>query len=483
MVNATRTSIVLKPNIARVLFRPFQFGESTRYLKIIARILSLPEREVAKQTEMVLAEFKDRHQRLGQYFLRRYEQVKEHLPVAEAEITAARRVLIGAYFTLEYSLESAALFNPSIVPHPDQTGAPEGGLRFVVSLRAVGEGHISSITFGTGTIDADNNITIDEDSPYVTAPEFVPHSTYEKPLFEKKLAEMDRLNDISRSVMDALENTFTLDQLKATVELVKRQQRTRAQDVARATHDIVALAQANYEMEYDSDTDITERVIFPYAPHESNGIEDARFVRFTYPDGKVYYYATYTAYDGKAIFPQIVETPDFRRFRIATLNGPEVMNKGMALFPRKVNGLYAMISRQDGENVYIMFSEQLHFWYSKQILLKPTYPWEFVQLGNCGSPIETDAGWLLFTHGVGPMRKYSIGAALLDKNDPTKVLGRTKEPILTPNANEREGYVPNVVYSCGALIHNGMVILPYAMSDYASSFALIPLDELLASME
>ncbi len=482
MVNATRTSVVLKPNIARVLFRPFQFGDPARYLKIIARILSLPERDVAKQTEVVLAEFKDRHQRLGQYFLRRYEQVKEHLPVAEAEITAARRVLIGAYFTLEYSLESAALFNPSIVPHPDQSLAPAGGLRFIVSLRAVGEGHISSITFGTGTIDSHNEITIDEDSPFVTAPEFVPHSVYEKPLFEKKLAEMDRLGDIAKSVMDALDNTFTMDQLKATVELVKRQQRSRTQDVTRATHDIIALAQANYEMEYDTDTDITERVIFPYAPQESNGIEDARFVRFVYPDGNVCYYATYTAYDGKAIFPQILETSDFRRFRIATLNGPEVMNKGMALFPRKVNGTYAMISRQDGENIYIMFSEQLHFWYAKQILLKPTYPWEFVQLGNCGSPIETDAGWLLFTHGVGPMRKYSIGAALLDKDDPTKVIGRTREPILTPNANEREGYVPNVVYSCGALVHNGTVVLPYAMSDYASSFALIPLSELLASM-
>ncbi len=482
MVNATRTSIVLKPNIARVLFRPFQFGDSTRYLKIIARILSLPERDVAQQTETVLADFKDRHQRLGQYFLRRYEQVKGYLPVAETEISAARRVLIGAYFTLEYSLESAALFNPSIVPHPDQTGIPEGALRFVLSLRAVGEGHISSITFGTGTIDSTNTITIDEDSPYVTAPEFVPHSIYEKPLFEKKLIEMDRHNDIVRSVLDALENTFTLDQLKATVELVKRQQRYRAKEVDQATHEIVALAQANYEMEYDAHTDLSERVIFPYAPHESNGIEDARFVRFVSEDGKVCYYATYTAYDGKSIFPQILETEDFRRFRIATLNGPEVQNKGMALFPRKIKGLYAMISRQDGENVYIMYSEQLHFWYTKQVLLKPTYPWEFVQLGNCGSPIETDAGWLLLTHGVGPMRKYSIGAALLDKNDPSKVIGRTREPILTPNANEREGYVPNVVYSCGALVHNGTVILPYAMSDYASSFALIPLNELLASM-
>lgn len=483
MVNVTRTDIVLRPNNARVLFRPFQFGDTARYIKIIARILSLPEREVVRQTEVVLAEFKDRHQRLGQYFLKRYEQVKEFLPISENEITAARRVLIGAYFTLEYSLESAALFNPSIVPHPDQTDLPEGALRFIVSLRSVGEGHVSSITFRTGVLNADDSITLDEDSRFVTSPDFVPHALYEKALFEKKLVEMDRLDEIARSVTEALEDTFTLDQLKATIDLVRRQQRSRAADITRVTREILALAQANYEIEYDTNTEISERVIFPYAPHEANGIEDARFVCFVEDDGKVCYYATYTAYDGKAIFPQILETHDFRTFRIATLNGPEVQNKGMALFPRKVNGHYAMISRQDGENIYIMYSDQLHFWYTKEILLKPTYPWEYVQLGNCGSPIETDAGWLVLSHGVGPMRKYSIGAFLLDKDNPSKVLGRTKEPILTPNANEREGYVPNVVYSCGATIHNGKLVLPYAMSDYASSFALIPMDEVMAAME
>ncbi|MBC8140453.1 MAG: glycoside hydrolase family 130 protein [Armatimonadetes bacterium] len=483
MVTATRTNVVLKPNIARVLFRPFQFGDPVRYIKIIARILSLPERDAAEQAEAVLADFKSRHQHLGKYFLRRYEQVKDSLPVAEAQVSAARRVLIGAYFTLEYSLESAALMNPSIVPDPDQRGLPPGSLRFVISLRAVGEGHISSITFGTGVIDAANNIHMSEDSPFVTSPEFVPNSIYEKALFEKKLAELDRLNDISRAMIAALDETFNLDQLKANVELVKRQQRSRGAETERVAHDVIALAKANYEMVYDTNTDITERVIFPYAPHESNGIEDARFVRFIDENGKPTYYGTYTAYDGKQIFPQMVETTDFRRFNITTLNGPEVQNKGMALFPRKIGGNYAMISRQDGENIYIMFSEHLHFWYTKQLLLKPTFPWEFVQLGNCGSPIETDAGWLLLTHGVGPMRKYSIGAALLDKDDPSKVIGRTTEPILTPNANEREGYVPNVVYSCGSLVHNGMVVLPYAMSDYASSFALISLDELLGAMK
>jgi predicted GH43/DUF377 family glycosyl hydrolase len=274
-----------------------------------------------------------------------------------------------------------------------------------------------------------------------------------------------------------------MEHLKSAVNVLKRVNRGRGQEADRAANDILALAQANYAVYYERDSDLSERVIFPYAPSESNGIEDARFVRFVEPNGKVRYYATYTAYDGKSILPQILETTDFLHFEISTLNGPEVQNKGMALFPRKVDGHYAMISRQDGENIYIMFSDHLHFWYSKTLLLKPTYPWEFVQLGNCGSPIETEEGWLLLTHGVGPMRKYSIGAALLDKRDPTRVLGRTRLPILSPNENEREGYVPNVVYSCGGEIHHRTLILPYAMSDYASSFATIPLNDIFAAME
>jgi predicted GH43/DUF377 family glycosyl hydrolase len=243
------------------------------------------------------------------------------------------------------------------------------------------------------------------------------------------------------------------------------------------------LARANYEIQYSTDQGLSERIIFPSAPTETNGIEDARFVRFTDDDGSVRYYATYTAYDGKVIFPQLLETEDFLRFRMSTLNGPEVKNKGMALFPRKINGRYCMIGRQDGENMFLMYSDMPHFWYEKEILAKPSHPWEFVQLGNCGSPIETEAGWLVLTHGVGPMRKYSIGAFVLDRDNPAKMVGRLKRPLLAPNETEREGYVPNVVYSCGALLDRGQLIIPYAMSDYASSFAIVALDQVLAAME
>ncbi len=483
-MNVQRTGVVLAPNSKRVLFRPFQFTADQRYLRIIARILSLSEEQVTQEYHTVLAEFEARYhrERLKTYFLKRFDQISQHVPT-DQPLTESRRMVLGAYLSMEYSLESAALFNPSLVWHPDQTKLPDGSKRFIISLRAVGEGHLSSITFRSGVVDRENNIVLDEDSPYVTAPEVVPNASYEKSLFEKKLIEMERYTEYAQGVLTQLEDHFTMEHLRAALGVLRRLNRGRGQDVDRALNDILMLAQANYAIYYDRDSDLSERVIFPYAPTESNGIEDARFVRFVDTNGKVRYYATYTAYDGKSILPQILETTDFLHFEISTLNGPEVQNKGMALFPRRINGQYAMISRQDGENIYIMFSDHLHFWYTKTILLKPTYPWEFVQLGNCGSPIETDAGWLLLTHGVGPMRKYSIGAALLDKNDPTKVLGRTKEPILSPNENEREGYVPNVVYSCGGSIHNGMLVLPYAMSDYASSFALVPLKEVIAAMQ
>ena len=242
------------------------------------------------------------------------------------------------------------------------------------------------------------------------------------------------------------------------------------------------LAKANYEIQCDPEGDISERIIFPYSPTEQNGIEDARFVLFTDEQNNSRYYATYTAFDGSVVLPQMVETDDFLRFRISTLNGPEVRNKGMAFFPRKIEGHYAMLSRQDGENLYLMYSDMLNFWYTKQLLVKPTQPWEFVQVGNCGSPIETDAGWLVLSHGVGPIRKYCIGAYLLDRSDPSRVIGRLSQPLLTPDVNEREGYVPNVVYSCGAAVHNGQLIIPYAMADYATAFATVPLQQVLEAM-
>jgi predicted GH43/DUF377 family glycosyl hydrolase len=391
-------------------------------------------------------------------------------------------MLIGSYFTQEYALESAALFNPSMVWHSDQSGLEPGSRRFLVSLRATGEGHISSITFRGGTVDAECRIRMDEPTRFVTAPELVPNTLYDKKLFLRKLAELGVDGPNSGQILGSLGDQFTLEELQLAIGRALQQSRPRHHELEPIAQGMLTLAKANYEIRYSPEQHVSERIIFPSSPTEANGIEDARFVQFVEDDGSIRYYATYTAFDGKVILPQILETDDFLRFQISTLNGPEVRNKGFALFPRKVRGLYAMLSRQDNENIYLMYSDMLHFWYTKELIAKPTYAWEYVQLGNCGSPIETEAGWLVFTHGVGPMRKYALGAFLLDLDDPSRVIGRLDVPLLQPDANEREGYVPNVVYSCGGVVHNRELIVPYAMSDYASTFATVSLDEVLEAM-
>jgi predicted GH43/DUF377 family glycosyl hydrolase len=477
-----RTHIVLKPSNARVLFRPFEPADRHRATRIVARVMALPDDEVDRLLEAVLSEFHGRHQKLRQFFITRFEHLRQYM-LTDAAVSEPRQTLVGAYFTQEYALESAALFNPSMVWHPNQSGLPEGAKRFVLSLRAVGEGHISSITFRTGVIDANNNIAIDQPTRFVTAPEAVPNAQYQKDLFCRKLIELGVGDGFVDQVFAALGDEFTLDELYKAVASVRRHHRHRAGEFDVVANGIIALAKSNYEIRFSPDQSLSERAIFPYSPTEMNGIEDARFVQFHDDDGHARYYATYTAFDGKVVLPQLLETEDFDSFRISTLNGPEVMNKGLALFPRKIDGMYAMLSRQDGENIYIMYSDMLHFWYTKQLLMKPTFPWEYVQVGNCGSPIETDQGWLVLTHGVGAMRKYSMGAILLDLNDPTRVIGRLGEPLLSPNETEREGYVPNVIYSCGGVVHNDELIIPYAMSDYASTFATVPLKTVLDKMQ
>jgi len=477
-VKAKRTGIVIKPDYTRVLFRPFIPTNEERIFKIIARIMAVSEEEVQQEIEQVLAEFGDRHQKLRPFFLKRFEQVRSYL-LTDQPLSEERQLLIGAYFTQEYSLESAALFNPSMVWHPDQSDLSEGSRRFILSLRATGEGHISSITFRTGVVDAEVNITINPPTRFVTAPEIFPNPSYEKSLFEKKLLELGFANGFAEQILAGLDESFTLTELQEHLRYGLRQNRQRSGENEIIAKGILSLAQSNYELAYTPDQRFSERIIFPSSPTEINGIEDARFVQFYDDDGQATYYAVYTAFDGRVILPQLFETTDFLHFKISTLNGPAIQNKGMALFPRKINGLYAMISRQDNENIYLMFSEHIHFWYTKEIILKPTFPWEFVQLGNCGSPIETEAGWLVLSHGVGPVRKYAIGAFLLDLHDPTQVIGRLREPLLSPDGNEREGYVPNVVYSCGCLVHVRELIIPYSMSDFASSFATVNLDDLL----
>lgn len=480
-MKAIRTGIVIKPDYKRVVYRPFTILSEERIIKIIGRILTLSEEDVKKELGQVITEFEVRHQRLRNFFLNRFEEMKKHL-LTDQVLSEERKLLIGAYFTQEYSMESAALFNPSMVWHPDQSDLPEGSRRFILSLRATGEGHLSSITFRSGIIDKENEITIPNPTRYVTTSENITNPVYEKKLFERKLIELDLLNDFAKQVISSLKENFTVTDLEDCIKILIRPNKKKSGENELTAKGILSLALSNYEIQYSPDQNLSERIIFPHSPSESNGIEDARFVEFTDENGERIYFATYTAYDGKVTFPQILETKDFLHFKIGTLNGPEVQNKGMALFPRKINGLYAMISRQDNENIFLMYSEHLHFWYSKQLILKPTYPWEFVQLGNCGSPIETEAGWLVLSHGVGAMREYSIGAFLLDKDDPSKVIGRLEEPLLTPNENEREGYVPNVVYSCGGAIHGDELIIPYAMSDHASSIAKVNLSELLKKL-
>ncbi len=477
-----RTGIVLKPNNLRVVIRPFEPASSQRVERILARVLALSEPEVDRLLARVMVEFHDRHQKIHSFFIKRYEQVKSFL-LTDQQLSENRRTLIGSYFTQEYSLESAALFNPSMVWHPEQSNLPEGSRRFLVSLRATGEGHVSSITFRSGVVDAACRIRMDEPTRFVTTPETIPHTRYEKPLFQRKLSELGIDGPFVGQVLGTVGEGFTLNELESVVHRVLTQNRPRQREHESIMQGMLTLAKANYEVEYSPDYEISERVIFPSSPAEAGGIEDARFVQFQEEDGQTIYFATYTAFDGKVVLPQILETTNFLQFKISTLNGPEVRNKGFALFPRKVRGLYAMLSRQDNENIFLMYSDNLHFWYTKELIAKPTYSWEFVQLGNCGSPIETDQGWLVLTHGVGPMRKYALGAFLLDRDDPSRVIGRLAAPLLEPDALEREGYVPNVVYSCGAVVHNGQLIIPYAMSDYASTFAVVELDQILAAME
>jgi predicted GH43/DUF377 family glycosyl hydrolase len=481
-IHVQRTSTIIGPDLKRVLLRPFTPGDSRRVARIVERIMSLPEEEVGLLLAEVSAEFSARHQQLGKLFLERFEQIREMLR-ADQEISEQRRLLIGSYFLAEYSLEAAALFNPSMVPHPDQTGLSPGALRFILSLRATGEGHISSVTFRTGIIHPDHRIEVCTPAGFLTEPRQIPNPVYEKGLFGRKLVEMGLTGEITHRVMNKLGESFTLEELRVSLQTEQfRLPDGMGREDQNAAQGIWMLARSNYEVQFQPEQELSERIIFPATPSQRNGIEDARFVRFQNEDGAYRYYATFTAYDGRVVMPELVETSDFLRFRFITLNGPAAQNKGMALFPRKVNGHYAMLSRQDNENIYLMFSDNVHFWNERQLLLTPEFSWELVQLGNCGSPIETDAGWLVLSHGVGPMRTYCIGAFLLDHDDPSKVIGRLREPLLKPNENEREGYVPNVVYTCGALLHHGELIIPYGLADRATGFATVPLAEVLAAM-
>jgi predicted GH43/DUF377 family glycosyl hydrolase len=452
-----------------------------RISKIIKRIMSLSETAAKNLITQIMIDFSGRHEDIGHIFERHLNEVKDYLP-RNTMLSDVQKALIGAYFTKEYAIESAALFNPSIVPHPDQSRLKKGSLRFVMSLRATGEGHVSSIVFRSGVLDRHNTFLFDPISDFVETPDLQLDAVYKRDIFQRKLNEMGASNEITVYVLNQMPEDFTYDELIEKIGILRAKPQF-SETIQNRTFEIIRwLADSNYEVGFHPDHRISERVIFPVSKNESRGIEDARFVQFFDNKQEVTYYATYTAYNDHAILPQLIETKDFIKFNILTLNGNAIKNKGMALFPRKIGDRYAMLSRQDGENNHIMFSDNIHFWQESQIIQEPKHPWEFIQIGNCGSPLETDEGWIVLTHGVGPMRQYCIGAMLLDLEDPTKIIARLDEPLLVPHKKEREGYVPNVVYSCGAIIHNNELVIPYAMSDINSGIATVVVSELLNCM-
>lgn len=476
-----RKEISFNSDPKRVITRFFFPGPKKRVQSIIQKVIDMPDQAAKLTLNQSLRDFSNRHRNISRIFQTNFDRANEIMNGRNGnlnEIPEFKKLLIGAYLTSEYSIESAAFFNPSIVEDPDQTGLMEGEKRVIISFRATGEGHISSIVFRGGILDANNDLQVVQTGKLVDEAEAIRNKVYQKKEFFHKLMEMNLTEAELAPVSEKLRFEFDYNELinaigQTILEL-------NPDDAAKKKlQTITWLADSHYEITFSLDTGISDRVIFPIAASESNGIEDARFVKFTENDGTIKYYATYTAYNGFSIMPKLIVTKDFYHFKIMPIHGENAQNKGMALFPRKLNGKYAMLSRLDGINNYIMFSKDINIWNEAKMIQEPKFPWEYIQVGNCGSPIETEHGWLVITHGVGTMRKYCLGATLLNLDDPTKVIGQLSEPLLMPNEEEREGYVPNVVYSCGSLIHNNQLVLPYAMSDTASTYASIPMDDLM----
>jgi predicted GH43/DUF377 family glycosyl hydrolase len=481
-----RNDAKFSPDATRVIARFFYNGDD-RSANIVRSVLNMSENEVTLALNKILRDFSIRHRNISKIFQKNFERIThlfDEMEIDPDSINNSRKILIGSYFTNEYSIESAAFFNPSIVEHPDQTETGPGETRVILSFRATGEGHISSIVFRTGILDKDNDLTLERTGNMLEEAEHIRRHVYEKKMFSGKLDEMLGVHGIIPPdiILDRLNDEFTYGELRECIEEARKAIHLTI-DREFLFNQIMWLASSHYELEFSLDTNISERVIFPVSSNEKNGIEDARFVKFQENSDQVIYYATYTAYDGTTILPKLLDTRNFYHFKVLPLHGEIARNKGMAMFPRKVNGKYAMLCRLDGFNNYIAFSDNITVWREAKLIQQPRFPWELIQIGNCGSPIETEEGWLVITHGVGPMREYVLSASLFDLNDPGKELGRLNTPLIIPNIEEREGYVPNVVYSCGSIIHNDDVIIPYAMSDYASTYAAVNLRELLNELK
>ena len=517
-VAVTRKKFTFSPDSSRVIAR-FLYLSDERSADIIRKVLAMPEKEVNIAMSQLLRGFSRRHRNISQIFEKHFARLApifKKIEVNEADLSMPQKALIGSYFTMEYSIESAAFFNPSIVEHPDQSEIRSNEKRVIFSFRATGEGHISSVVFRTGTLDKNNNLSIEPVGKMLAEADKIIRNTYNKKSFQEKLNGMqDHGNVVSPAVlenldemqnpenvipaaivdkhdeshdkgktispaflMDKLGDNFTYGELMRNLEIAIKDPNL-TEDHLKIINHMMWLASSHYEIHFSIDSAISERVIFPVSATEQRGIEDARFVKFTDDNGDITYYATYTAYDGMTILPKLIKTTDFYNFKILPINGKAAQNKGMALFPRKINDKYVMLCRIDGVNNYIAYSDSINIWHEAKIIQQPKYPWELVQIGNAGSPIETDEGWLVITHAVGPMREYTLGASLYELDNPEKEIGRLNSPLMVPNELEREGYVPNVIYSCGSIIHNDDLIIPYAMSDHSSSYATVNLRELL----
>ena len=478
-----RGNVVLRADPSRVIAKLFLPGQElvahgiSRADAVIQRALALTEAEVGVTLARVVQQFSQRHHDLEELFAEHFRLISHHVPGADS-LSESRRQLIGAYCTQEFSVEAAALFNPSIVPHPDQRGLAPGELRFVMSVRAVGEGHISSIEFRTGVLTSDT-VVVDDPGSRLTTGRAYPSSMSRDFLRGALSDRPDRAT--ADPVLRGLRAHFTVNRLEQALASVQ-QDRLMGSSSDPIIERIREISAGHYSLTFRPDRPISERVIYPTSAAERQGMEDARFTRMVENDGSRIYYGTYTAFDGARISPRLIQTKDFQTFDVSQMIGPAAKDKGMALFPRRVGGRYQALSRWDRETIGVASSPDARSWGDPVAVWRPGPPWELIQLGNCGSPIETDAGWLVLTHGVGPMRTYEISAILLDLEDPTRLIGALHEPLLTPDADERDGYVPNVVYSCGALVHDGTLIVPYGCSDSSIRFAFGDVAELLARM-
>lgn len=480
-----RTDVTLRPDPARVIAKMFIPGREllirgdSRATPVLARLLALPEEQVVAELEQTRARFAGRHLDFDRILTDRFDQIAHRLDQVEG-LSDPRRMLIGAYFTMEYSVEAAALFNPSMVVHPDQSGVPEGCVRFVMSLRAVGEGHVSSIEFRTGLVDPEGWVSVDDPGPHTVLPETVP-ARYAKEVFAQHYGHRRPDGESAQYVLDRLPDFFGRAELDDALEQLRQQTLTRG-PVLNTIERFEWMAASTYSITFPPDSQLAQRVIHPIGPAERLGLEDVRLVARVGPGRRPEYWGTYTAFSGDRVAPQLLRTDDFCTFHMSQLAGTAAQNKGMAIFPRLVAGRALALSRWDRENISLAESPDGLLWEPVATVGEPTAPWELVQLGNCGSPIETDAGWLVLTHGVGPVRQYAIGAMLLDREDPARVLATLSRPLLWPDEAERVGYVPNVVYSCGGMRHGQWLVLPYGCSDSSIRVARVHLPGLLAEL-